>query len=322
MGEMVMDKKQKSQSMLVTIAVCFFFVISAFTFMNALYCLSDIIGSTVSGSVDIALRDILRSIPVFLSFYLTLSGLMVAHTFYRNESPAILRKNAKKHATIGIALGAVIILYVIIMLIAGKYLSIVEGSPSPFYPLDAVLYAVLYIIFGMLVHMYFKKHEDADLYNGPVRAPISNKWKIIKCFFRMFWLYFALYGFCGFFYSFFIVDFTIGYVGYSLVMMMISLVVFLSLAVWELYYNNLSEEKRRAVTLPLGIISLAATVISAVLFFTVLKRNLDGPSNVGFGVLPVAYSASVNVATFLVILVPIIVSVVALIKGLFRRKQK
>lgn len=36
----------------------------------------------------------------------------------------------------------------------------------------------------------------------------------------------------------------------------------------------------------------------------------------------VAYSASVNVATFLVILVPIIVSVVALIKGLFRRKQK
>ena len=316
------NNKQKIQSLLVTLAVIVFFVISAVTFMNALYCFSDIVGSTVSGSADMALRDALRSGPIFLAFFITLSGLMVAHTFYRNESSGILRKNAKKHASIGIALGVILIVYVIVMLIAGKYLSITEGSPSPLYPLDAVLYAVTFIVFGILVHVYFKKHEESGLYNGPVRAPIAKKGKIIRCFFRTLWLFFALYGFCGFFYSFFIIDFNIGYTAYSLAMMLVSLVAFLSIAVWELYYNNLSEEKRIAISVPLSLISLATAGVSSLLYFSALKRNLDGPSNVGFGILPVAYSAGVNVATFLVVAVPIIVSFVALIKGLIRKKKQ
>ncbi len=314
-----MENKTKKQSLIVTISVIVFFVVSAFTFMNALYCLSDIIGSTVSGSVDIAIRDILRSVPVFLSFFITLCGLMVAHTFYRNESREILKRNAKLFAKAGIGIGAVLIVYVIVMLIAGKYLSIVEGAPSPIYPLDACLYAVLYIALGILIHMYFKKHEESGLYEGPARAPISKKLGAIKYFFRFFWLMFALYGFCGFFYSFFIVDFLHGYVAYSLAAMLISLVVFLTLAVWELYYNNLSPEKRSAVTLPLALISLGVTIVAAVIYFIALKGNLDGPTNVGFGLLPVAYSASVNVATFLVMIVPMIVSVVALIKGVIRK---
>lgn len=322
MGEMVMDNKTKRQSLIVTGSLIIFFVISAFTFMNALYCLSDIIGSTVSGSADIAVRDILRSVPIFLSFFMTLCALMVAHTFYRNESREILIKNAKFFAKAGIGIGAVIIVYVIVMLIAGKYLSIVEGAPSPIYPLDACLYSVLYIVLGVLVHLYFKKHEESGLYEGPVRAPISKKLGPVKYFFRFFWLMFALYGFCGFFYSFFIVDFLHGYVAYSLAAMLISLVVFLTLAIWELYYNNLSPEKRNKITLPLAGISLGVTVVSAVIYFIVLKGNLDGPTNVGFGLLPVAYSASVNVATFLVMIVPLLVSVVALIKGVIRAVGK
>jgi len=314
-----MDNKTKNQALIVTIILCFYFVLSAFTFMNALYCLSDIIGSIVSSSVDIAVRDIFRSVPVFLSFFMTLCGLMVAHTFYRNESKEILRKNAEFFAKAGIGIGAVIIVYVIVNVINGGYLSIVEGSPSPFYPLDACLYSVLYIALGIVAHLYFKKYAEEGLYDGPVRAPLSKKLGFIKYFFRFFWLMFALYGFCGFFYSFFIVDFKHGYVGYSIVAMMISLVAFLSMAIWELYYNNLSEEKRRANTLPLALISLGVTICSAVVYFLVLKNNLDGPTNVGFGLLPVAYSSSVNVATFLVILVPVIVSVVALVKGVIRK---
>ena len=313
-----MDNKTKKQALTVTILLIVFFVLSAFTFMNALYCLSDCIASTVSASVDIAIRDALRSVPVFLSFFITLCGLMVAHTFYRNESREILKRNAKFFASAGIGIGALLILYVIVMLIAGRYLSIVEGAPSPIYPLDACLYAVLYIVLGILVHLYFKKHEDSGLYEGPVRVPVSKKFGPVKYFFRFFWLMFALYGFCGFFYSIFIVDFLHGYVAYSLAAMLISLVVFLTLAVWELYYNNLSADKKKSVTLPLALISLGVTIVSSVVYFIALKGNLDGPTNVGFGLLPVAYSASVNVATFLVMIVPMIVSVVALIKGVIR----
>ena len=322
MGEMVMNSEnQKKQALVVTLALVLFFILSAITLMNLLYCLSDCIGSAVSGSPDVTVRDGLRSMPIFLSFFLSLSGLMVAHTFYRNESRELLVKRAKKHATIGIVLGIVLIVYVIVMLIAGKYLSLVEGAPSALYPLDAMLYALLFIAFGFWMRRYLKKTDDAAFYAGPSRAPIAKKCRGLRCFFRTFWLLFALYGFCGFFYSFFIVDFTGGYVAYSLAFMLVSLVAFASIAVWELYYNNLTEEKRMAMTLPLALISLAVTLVCAVLYFAALKRNLDGPSNVGFGLLPIAYSASVNFATLLVVAVPIIVSVVALIKGLARRRK-
>ena len=332
MGEMVMkmfdrnnfvlsglDGKQKKQSLIVTAAVILFFILSAFTFMNFLYCLADCIGSIVCASTDIALRDALRSIPIFLSFFLSLSGLMTAHTFYRNESDEILRKKAKKHTIIGIAIGAIVLIYVIFGLISGKYISLVEGAPSPLYPLDAVLYALLFIALGAIVLVYFNKK---CAYVGPSRAPIQKKGRGARSFFRTFWLLIGLYGFCGFFYSIFIVDFTNGYVPYSLAIMLVFLVAFLSVAVWEFYYNNLTEAKRREATLPLAIISLAVSVASTIIYFIALKNNLDGPSNVGFGILPIAFAASVNFATLLVVAMPLIVSVAVLVKGIVRKTAK
>ena len=331
MGEMVMkmfdksdlvtsnlDEKQKKQSLIATLSVIILFALSAFTFMNFLYCLSDCIGSIVCASPDVAAHDAIRSVPIFLSFFLSLSGLMVAHTFYRNESAEILCKKAKKHAYIGIVTGGIIIVYVIVMLIKGAYLSLFEGAPSLFYPFDAVLYALIFIALGVLVLSYLKKGS----YNGPSRAPLQKRGRGFRSFFRTFWLLIGLYGFCGFFYSIFIVDFCNGYVPYSLAMMLVSLVAFLTVAVWELYYNNLTAEKRKELTLPLALVSLAVSVCSAVLYFLALKGNLDGPANVGFGILPIAFSASVNFATLLVVAMPLIVSATALIKGIFRKIKK
>ena len=312
-----LDGKGKAKAALVSLAVVIFFVLSAFTFMNFLYCLSDCIGSIVCASPDIALRDAIRSCPIFLSFFVSLAGLMTAHTFYRNENADTLKRKAKKHAVIGIALGAVIVVYVIAMLIAGRYLSIVEGAPSPLYPLDAVIYAMCYIAAGICVLVYLKRSKNG--FEGPCRAPVQKRGRGIRSVFRAVWLLIGLYGFCGFFYSFFIVDFKDGYVPYSISMMCVSFVAFASLAVWEFYYNNLTAEKRMKAALPLAIVYLAVSVAAAVFYFIALKNNLDGPSNVGFGLLPIAFSASVNFATLFVVATPIIASVTSLIKGIVRR---
>ncbi|MBO7376696.1 MAG: hypothetical protein J6V01_06280, partial [Clostridia bacterium] len=80
------EDKRKKQGLIVFICLVIFYVLSAFTFMNFLYCLSDCIGSIVCSSVDVALRDALRSIPIFLSLFLSLGGLMVCQSFYRNEN--------------------------------------------------------------------------------------------------------------------------------------------------------------------------------------------------------------------------------------------
>ena len=316
--------KQKRQSAFVTLCVVGFFLLSAVTFMNFLYCISDCIGSIVCASADVALRDALRSMPIFLTFFVSLSGLMVSHTFYRNESREILAKKAKKHAWIGIVLSVLIIVYTVAMRIAGRYLSLVEGAPSPIYPLDAIIFAVAFIALGVIVLAYIKKNSQSQIFFGPSRAPLQKKGRGARSFFRTFWMLVALYGFCGFFYSLFIVDFQNGYVFYSVAMMLVSLVAFLTIAVWELFYNNLKIEKRKEFTLPLALVSLAVSVAATVVYFIALKGNLDGPSNVGFGILPIAFSASVNFATLLVVAMPLIVSVTAVIKGLHRniKKQK
>ncbi len=314
MGAMVMKTLlDRRRSILSVLAVTVCFVLSAFTFMNFLYCLSDCLGSVVCGSLDIALRDALRSVPIFLSFFLSLCGLTVAHTFYRNESGEILRKQAKMRAVLSVILGAVIAVYVLIMRLAGRYSSLTEGGPTRLYPLDALLYAIACIACGASVLAHLKRSPD---FAGPCRAPIPRRGKVVRYVFRFLWLLIALYGFCGFFFGLFILDFSAGYVPYTLAFLLVSLVAFLSIAVWELYYNNLTEARRRAVTLPLTLVSLAVSLAAAILYFLALKHNLEGPANVGFGVLPVAMSASVNLATLLVVVTPLIVSVVALVKGL------
>ena len=131
----------------------------------------------------------------------------------------------------------------------------------------------------------------------------------------------GLYGFCGFFYSMFIVDFKHGYLPYTLATMFASLVAFCSFAVWELYYNNLKPEKKKEQLFKVALISLCVSVLSAVLYFVALKFNLDGPSNVGFGILPIAFSASVNIATFIVVFTPLIASIAGLMKGLIIKKR-
>ena len=257
MGEMVMKKlferdgfvfaglrgKQKKHDLCVTAAVLLFFVLSAYTFMNALYCLSDIIGSVVGGSADIAGRDALRTLPIFLTFLMSLAGLMAAHSFYRNESGAVLRKRARTHAAVGMGTGALLILYVAAGLLAGRYLSVAEGAPTPLYPLDTVLYALAVCGAGVLVFLYFGKNASAAPFAGPCRAPEKKKKSAGRRVGAALWLLLALYGFSGFFYSLFIVDLSDGYVPYSLALMLVLLITWLSVAVWEFYYNNLTARK-------------------------------------------------------------------------------
>ena len=297
------------------VAVCF--VLSAFTLMNFLYAFANLTGSVVCGSYDVAVRDALRSLPILLSPVLSLSGLMTAQAFYRNESAAILRRKARKHALIAVVTGAFIPLYVIAMRLSGRFLSLAEGGPSRLYPLDAVIYALAFLALGLGVLRFFKANGR---FAGPSRAP-DRKPGFIRCVFRAVWLQVGLYSFCAFFFSIFILDFSAGYVPYCLAVLLVALVNLLLLAVWEFYYNALNEAKRRAAALPLSLAALAASCAAAAAYMLALRRNPVGPANVGFGILPVAVTASVNLATWLFVATPLIVSVTALIKALFGKRK-
>ena len=73
---------------------------------------------------------------------------------------------------------------------------------------------------------------------------------------------------------------------------------------------------------PLAAVGLAVSLITLILYMVGLAADLDAPSNAGFGILPIAFTASVNIATLVVVFTPVIVSIVALIKGILVRKKE
>ena len=315
------NPQARRQSIGVACLLILFFLLSSFTFMNMLYCFTDAVGSIVSGSADVAIYDILRSVPIFLSFFMSLWTLLLVHAYFRNESPERLQKSLLKNSICIIVFGGLTIIYVIVGLITGKYLSIVEGSPSPLFPLDSIIYAVVFICIGVCCLVYRKKYQEKYPYVVPSRGPIVKKARFVYCLFVSFWMLFALFTFSGFAFGLFIIDFRHGYQAYSIALLVSYFVTCLSFVVWELYYNELKPEKRKELLLPLALCGLCVSICANIFYFVALGLNLDGPSNIGFGVLPIAFAASVNIATMLTVLTPTIVSVVALIKGLKLRKQ-
>ena len=55
------------------------------------------------------------------------------------------------------------IIYVIVGLIAGKYVSIVEGAPSALYPLVSVLYSLFGIAIAVANILYVKKYVIIEM---------------------------------------------------------------------------------------------------------------------------------------------------------------
>lgn len=315
------DGKQRKQSIVLSLALVLFYVFSAYTFFNAMYAFADCIGSIVSGSIDVMLRDFTRSLPLFLSCFMSIWAMLLLHASFRNVSDERRIKSLKKNSFALIGFAAVNLVAIIVMLIMGKFHSLVEGSPSPLYPLDSILYSLLFVALAVFTLVWLKKLQDKLPFVLPSRGPIVKKARPVYCIFVSIWMLVAVFSFAAFTIGLFIHDFTNGYLFFSIALMLVYLVNILFLGVWEFCYNEIKEEKKGQLLLPLAIIGLVASLLTAILYFVGLATNLDGPSNAGFGILPIAFTASVNIATLVVVATPIIVSVVALIKGLLLRKK-
>lgn len=313
--------KERKQSLVTSILVIVFFIISAFTFMNMLYGFVDAMGSFVSGSPDVAIKDLLRILPLILVFFMSIWTLLLLHATYRHVSDERWHKSLFKDAIAIISFGGVNIIYVIIGLIVGKFLSIVEGSPTPIYPLDTLLLSVIFILLGVFVLIYLKKFKDNYKYVVPARGELVKKARGAYCTFVTFWLLFALFGLAGGLYSIFIYDFAHGYAFFGIAVILCYLLSPIFIGVWEFYYNELKEEKKKEVLLPLALVGLCFALLGVILYVVSLSTSMDAPSNAGFGMFPIAFAASVNIATLLAVVSPLIVAIVATIKGILIRKK-
>ena len=316
------DKAQKRQSLVVSLLVIVSYVVSAFIVMDALYALADIVGCFVSSSPDVAIKDALRSIPLFLVFFMSVWTIVLFHATFRRTDETLWKKKVLRNSYTIIAFAAVTVIYVIVGLICGKYSSLVEGSPSAIYPLDTVLYSLVYAAIGVVSILYVTKYKDKYPYVVPTRSETVKKVRFVYCFALTFFLIISLFGFSGGVYSIFIYDFAHEYAFYGVGLVLAYLSSPIILGVWEFYYNELKEEKKKELLLPLSLISTGVSVVVTIIFFVSLAPDYDAPSNRGFGILPVAFAASVNIATLIVVFLPVIFSLVALVKGLILKFRK
>lgn len=316
------DKSQRKQSLVTSILIIVFFLLTAFSFVNFMFVFADIIGSIVSGSPDVAIHDLLRSLPILITFFICLWGLLFFHTNFRNYDDVKREKSTFRKAIVVAALSGINVLYILISLITGTYLSLVEGAPSYIYPLDVFLFSLLMLALAVFAIIYLKKIAPKKNYVLPSRGPTVKKLRWLYGIGMSLWAVVAAFACAEFCYGLFIIDFAHGYQAFSIALLLVYLSSPCFLLVWEFYFNELKEEKRKEFLLPLGIAGTAISLVITIFYFVALGLNLDGPSNVGFGVLPVAFTASVNIATLVVVITPLGVAITALIKGLIARKKK
>nr|MCR5184639.1 hypothetical protein [Bacilli bacterium] len=250
------DKKQRIQSLVISLVLMLFFVFSAYTFFNALYSFADVLGSIVCASIDMAIRDLLRSLPLYFSCFMSIWGLLLLHALFRNASEERRIKSIKKNAITLLAFAGVNFLYIIAGLIIGKYHSIVECAPSALFPLDSILYSLIFVALGVFGLVYLKKLQEKLPYVVPSRGPIVTKARGLYCTFMSFWMLIAIYSFAGFSLGLFIYDFAHEHAFYGVALVLIYFVNCFLMMVWEFYYNQLKAEKRKEFLLPLAIAGL------------------------------------------------------------------
>ena len=166
------------------------------------------------------------------------------------------------------------------------------------------------------------KFKDKFKLDVPSHGEVVKKGKAPYYIFFVIFLLVALFGFSSGIFSIFIYDFKHGHVFYGLSLILVYLVSPIILLVWEYYFNEIKLEKKKDILLPISIFSMAISLLFLVLYMIALTTDLDAPSNAGFGMLPVAFAASINIATLVMVFSPFIFSVVAFIKGLLLRKKK
>lgn len=315
------DKKQKIQSLIVSFLLILFFVFSSFTFFNALYAFTNEAGSIVSGSLDVAIKDFLRSIPLFLTCFMSIWALLLIHALFRNASREKRICSLKKNSICLLVFVTANLIYIIFGLIIGKYVSIIEGSPSPIYPLDSILYSLIYLALGIFVLIYLAKLQNKWPYVVFSRGPIVKKARFIYCLGITIWMLVALFGFSAGIFSLFIYDFKHEYVFYGIITIFAYLLSPIFLWVWQFYYNELKQNNKKIFLLPLSIIGLVLSITASILYFVSLGIAKDAPSNAGFGMFPITFAANIDIATIVVVLTPLIVSIIAFIKALIYKRQ-
>lgn len=312
-----LSAKGKKESLVYALLTAAAFIVGAFTFWEFLYQFCNMIGSIVSGTPTQALAQLVRMLPLVLTAVTYLFYGVALTSAFRARNQAVRGKIIARAGVTSAVLGALVLLYTLVGRFAGIYSSLVEGNPSPLYPLDHAFGGLLFIAIGLLAWRYAKAlpkkgsalPESSFVRKGGTRALMVLSYMVALC------------SFAACFYAFYVVDWTHGGLFFNVMLVLNYFSAFLMAAVYRFVYAEMKEEYRPQAKICLGFSFLVLNAILFGLYMLSVQLQNEAPNLNAFGILPIEFTASFNAFLPIFVLNNLVGPLVAGLKGIAAKKK-
>ncbi len=298
------------------------YIPGAFALWEINYELWNMIGSTASGSPDMAVTEALRMIPLYLVGAALILFLVYTNGAYRAKSEKARIRKWLAGGTVMVIMGVITAAYVVIGVLLGEYGELIEGYVSPLYPLDMLLAGAVFAGVGFL-----SIHYAAVLRRKPSVLPYVADKGLFGLRLRTFGLLRALglamsmLGFAASFWGITVLDLSHGYLMYSIVLWLNYFTAFAMYLAYKYIFCETKPESRGTAAVKLGAIFLIVNVVLFALHLVTVQIWNEAPNVAAFGILPADFLSSMNIFAVAYGLNNILTPIVAIARGLVMEKK-
>lgn len=296
------------------------FVISSFLLWEFVYEISNMLGSISCGSANQAMEEFKRVCPVIFTCFITIYMAYYLFAAYQAKDGETRIRIWQVNGIVTIILGLMDALLVLIKIADGRYEKLVEGFPTPLFPLDMLIGSLLIALYGALSIRYsarLKEKPSVLPYINVVnkKGKVKSSLSICTCFIYLI----ALAGFQACIRGFYVLDFTHGAVFFNIMFWLMYFIPFEMYLVYRYVYIEMPVSKRKENQKKMSLAFLGINVLVLILYLVSVQIYNEAPNLNAFGLLPVDFTAGMNFFLLLFGPVAVLTPLVALLKSVFSK---
>ncbi len=317
-----LDEKGRRERRFYRLLSVISFILGAFALWEITCEIWMMIGSIACGSLDRVVAQTIRMLPLYLIGIALIFFHVCINCAYRAGS---LKARRARWAVCGVAmilLGSAAAIYVILGIILGEYAKLVEGFITPLFPLDMLIGGLIFVAIGILSFRYRRmlKEKGSSLPYVNDRGLFGRRMWTFGLF-RCLSLLAAMCGLAGTVWGIFVVDFSHGYILFSVALLLNYFTSFAMYAAYRFIFCEANEESGGKVSLKLGIIFLIVNVVLFAVYAVTLQIWNEAPGVTAYGILHADYTLGKNAFTIFYGANNLLAPAFAIIRGLIIRKK-
>ncbi len=278
------------------------FIISSLLIFNLMYIICNTLGSVVCWTPSEAVVQLKRMLPYILMCIMIIHiTIYFRYIYISNNKVNVIKYNG----LISIIIATINIIYIVVGLFNNQYAKLIEGYPTFIFPLDIIIISILIIGYNAFLIKYTKKINNT-----------STNSKCTNIISKVFITLITMFSFASLVYIPFVMDFTKGNIFYNIMFILIHIMALVNFIFYVYIYKNVLDEFKEQVQKDYAGIILFINIIVFAIYMLSVELNPNGPNLNTFGLLPIEFSASLNVFMFIYFICNVIPSLIAYIKSI------